>query len=191
MAVPQGETTPKLLRSNVCSVLNSDILINSADQSPELFLHKLSRNHLKWTKQWFDCPLPQHKSIDQNEFHSKVHLSAKKSDFKNFTVAPVTMCLSCQTSSRMDKNTNVCERKPKCSFVVDHSHKTVKKVQDFVSSAILQKILPQGPSQLTLPAGNVEGRKMKALLRQKVKSLHLNRYLIMKYKNNNNACYKG
>lgn len=51
MAVPHRETTPKLLGGDVCSVLDSDILLDGADQAPELLLHKLSGNHLKNTQE--------------------------------------------------------------------------------------------------------------------------------------------
>lgn len=50
MAVPHRETTPKLLGGDVCSVFHSDILLNGADKTPELLLHKLSGNHLKHTR---------------------------------------------------------------------------------------------------------------------------------------------
>lgn len=39
MAVAHRETTPKLLGGDVCSVLYSDILLNGADETPELLLH--------------------------------------------------------------------------------------------------------------------------------------------------------
>lgn len=47
MAVTQRETTPKLLGGDVCSVLHRDIVLNGADETPELLLHELSGNHLK------------------------------------------------------------------------------------------------------------------------------------------------
>lgn len=39
MAVLQRETTPKLLRGDVCAVLHCDILVNGANKTPELLLH--------------------------------------------------------------------------------------------------------------------------------------------------------
>lgn len=39
MAVTQRETTPKLLGGDVCAVLHSDVLLDGADQTPELLLH--------------------------------------------------------------------------------------------------------------------------------------------------------
>lgn len=39
MAVLHRETTPKLLRGNVCAVLHCDILVDGTNKTPELLLH--------------------------------------------------------------------------------------------------------------------------------------------------------
>lgn len=56
-STPDGEAAPKLLGGNVCAVLHSDVLLNGADQSPELLLHQLCGHHL--TNRETEKPLPQ------------------------------------------------------------------------------------------------------------------------------------
>lgn len=52
LAILHRKTTPKLFRGDICSILYSDILLNSADKTPELLLYQLCGNHLKCTIRW-------------------------------------------------------------------------------------------------------------------------------------------
>lgn len=49
LAVLHGEAAPKLLGGDVCAVLHRDVLLDGADETPELLLHQLSGNHLSHT----------------------------------------------------------------------------------------------------------------------------------------------
>lgn len=40
------ESTPKLLRGDICSILYSNVLINGSNQTPKLFLYQLCGHHL-------------------------------------------------------------------------------------------------------------------------------------------------
>lgn len=46
LAVLDRKPTAHLLGADVSSVLNDDVLLDAADQAPELLLYQLCRNHL-------------------------------------------------------------------------------------------------------------------------------------------------
>lgn len=46
-SIGNGESTSKLLRGNIRSVLHRHVLVDGADQTPELFLHQLGGHHLR------------------------------------------------------------------------------------------------------------------------------------------------
>lgn len=46
-AIGNGEPTSELLWGDICSVLHRHVLVDGADQTPELFLHQLGWHHLR------------------------------------------------------------------------------------------------------------------------------------------------